>query len=510
MRTRATGTEAMGTEAMGTSCMRATSSRTTTLRNTASRSTAMKTTAMRTTAMRAGAIEDSIDLRSSVDLRNRVTDMGDIPTTEIYGELAPMVTSPLEHILRLREEGEGHVLHMGENEGVSFYQTWKPSHARYVLQENEKGYIREPTGHRFAPLTIGGRPSHENLIIGVDGDRWQQKRKALRGSFIKKYTSDFVGVAAECCEESLGTWSWTENISYQCFHLMFSAILRYVLGIQADEPTKRGVWRALPQINRYFHNGLFTKKNIMNESYDQSFGFCRDFFSQAIDDRLAGPRYGRQDLLSHIAQGYDLNNSVDRQQMATDILSVSLAGADAPSLALAWTLYAIARNPEVKSRLMEEIDGVLVDHPPTRQNLAGLRYTQAVVQESLRLYPPAWYTPRTNIEEDALDGVRIPPGSTVIVFQYLMHQDPEFWNNGTEFVPERFLNSNQHPAYMPYGWGPRYCFAADYAHSMLVAFVALIFQKYDLWLLSPEPPQMSAYVNLRMKEDLHLQVEPRT
>ncbi|MEM7585466.1 MAG: cytochrome P450, partial [Acidobacteriota bacterium] len=142
-------------------------------------------------------------------------------------------------------------------------------------------------------------------------------------------------------------------------------------------------------------------------------------------------------------------------------------------------------------------------------DLSELRYTQAVVRESLRLYPPAWYTPRTNVEEDVLDGVRIPAGSTVIVFQYLMHQDPQHWQDPHSFRPERFLDISSHPAYMPYGWGPRYCFAADYAHMMMTAFTALIARDYALRLKTPEPPRMDPLINLRMKEDLHLTMKPR-
>lgn len=429
---------------------------------------------------------------------------------DVYGEMAPMVTAPLEHIERMQKMGDGNVLYMGENDNVKFYQVWKPSHARYILQKNEKNYVREPTGARFAPLAISTQQSHENLIIGVDGGKWQEKRKALRGSFIKKYVDDFVDLAVECCADNLGDWqSPSKNISYQCFNLMFSAILRYVLSTGAEDSVKRGAWQALPNINRHFHDGLFTKKSIMNDSYDQSFAFCRDYFRQAVDKRIARQNGGRQDLLTSIAREYDIHNPVERDQMYTDIISVSLAGADAPSLALSWALYAIALNPEVKSRVTKEIDEVLADRQPTRHDLAKLRYTQAVVQESLRLYPPAWYTPRTNLEEDVLDGVRIPPGSTVIVFQYLMHRDSQFWSDAEAFVPERFLSSSNHPAYMPYGWGPRYCFAADYANFMLVTFLALIMQKYDFRLLSSDPPGMNPYINLRMKNDLHFEVERR-
>ena len=430
--------------------------------------------------------------------------------TDVYGEMTPMVTAPLEHIQWMQETGDGNVLYMGENEGVEFYQVWKPVHARYVLQENEKNYVREPTGSRFAPLAINTQQSHKNLIIGVDGGKWQDKRKALRGSFIKKNVDEFVALAVECCSGHSGDWqSSARNISYECFNLFFSAILRYVLGVEGQDSTKQDVWQALPGVNRYFHNGLFTKKTIMNDSYGQNFAICRDFFGRTVDERIEQKGLDQQDMLASIARGYDLRNQNERDQLYTDIISVSLAGADAPSLALAWTLYAIALNPDVKFRLTKEIDEVLGARQPTLHDFAKLRYTRAVVQESLRLHPPAWYTPRTNVEEDVLDGVRIPPGSTVIAFQYLMHRDPQFWSQPTSFVPERFLGSNRHPAYMPYGWGPRYCFAADYANFMLVAFLALIVRKYDFRLLSLEPPRMNPYINLRMKDDLHLEVERR-
>ncbi|MEM7351600.1 MAG: cytochrome P450, partial [Acidobacteriota bacterium] len=245
---------------------------------------------------------------------------------------------------------------------------------------------------------------------------------------------------------------------------------------------------------------------------DQDFSFCREFFRQGLDERVALQQreaHHPPDLFSRISQKYDLLDPDERARLYTDILSVSLAGSDAPSLALAWTLYAIAANPSVEHRLVREIDEVLGRRMPTRADLAELPYTQAVVRESLRLYPPAWYTPRTNVEDDVLDGVRIPAGSTVIIFQYLMHHDPHFWPGPKRFRPERFLESRDHPAYMPYGWGPRYCFAADYAHAMLTAFTALIVRDYTLRLKTPEPPPMAPLINLRMQNDLHLDMKPR-
>ena len=429
-----------------------------------------------------------------------------------YGAMSPMVTSPLNHIHQLRETGSGNVLYMGENDGTRFYQVWKPEHARYMLQENEKNYVREPTGARFAPMSIHRRASHEHVIVGIDGDEWQEKRKSLRASFTRMKAGDVVDLAVGCYDDVRDGGRLSGNTSYRCFELMFSAILRYTLSLRVEEPVVRGVWRALPGINRYFHNGLFTTQTIMNEAYDQDFSFCREFFREALDERVAlhqqDPLWS-PDLFTRIAQQYDLLDPDERDRMYTDILSVSLAGSDAPSLALAWTLYAIAANPDVRRRLEEEIDEVLGGRTPTQADISKLRYTQAVLRESLRLYPPAWYTPRTNVEEDILDGVRIPAGSTVIIFQYLMHHDPQFWSDAGTFRPERFLGSSDHPAYMPYGWGPRYCFAARYGHVMMTALTALIVRDHELRLKTPEPPRMDPLINLRMKHDLHLEMEAR-
>lgn len=425
----------------------------------------------------------------------------------VYGQMKPMVTSPLPHMEHLQQSSEGHVVYMGENEGVAFYQIWKPHHAKYVLQDNEKNYLREPTGSRFAPMTLGSRQSHENLIIGVDGGRWQAKRKTLRGSFVKKHVDHFVALATACCNDRMANWQSTENVSYRSFELMFSAILRYVLGMKAEEEVVRGAWQAIPGINRYFHNGLFTKKPIMSSAYDRDFSFCRHVFRQALEERAGQLRAGQTEglgLLPRIAAKYDTTRQDEFEQMGTDIMSVSLAGADAPSVALAWMLYAVARYPEVQIKLGQEIDRVLEGRPPTGADLPQLRYARAVVQETLRLYPPAWYTPRTNVKDDVIDGVQIPAGSTVMVMQYLMHRDAEFWPDPDTFRPERFLENPLPQAYMPYGWGPRYCFAADYAHIMLMVFLTQVVQRFDGVLMSSEPPEINAYVNLRLKEDLFL------
>ena len=431
----------------------------------------------------------------------------------VYGDMVPMVLSPLEFVHHLRDQGQGNVLYMGENEAAGFYQVWKPEHARYVLQENEKNYTREPTGARFSPLSMHRSASHEHVIVGIDGDGWRAKRKSLRASFTRRQAGDFFDLADTCYSDLQGGNPLARgNTSFQCFELMFAAILRYTLSLRVEKIVAQGVWRALPGINRYFHNGLFTTRTIMNGGYARDFSFCRDFFRQALEERVAFEAEGNSqgpDLFARVAQKVDLSDPDQLDRLGTDLLSISLAGADAPSLALAWTLYAIAANPEVRRRLEEEVDVVLGDRSPTQADLENLGYTQAVVRESLRLYPPAWYTPRTSVEDDSIEGVRIPAGSHVVILQYLMHRDPQHWDEPDRFRPERFLDSKDHPAYMPYGWGPRYCFAADYAHVLMTAFTALIVRDHRIALRSPEPPRMEPLINLRMKQDLHLAMMPR-
>jgi len=179
---------------------------------------------------------------------------------------------------------------------------------------------------------------------------------------------------------------------------------------------------------------------------------------------------------------------------------------------LAWTWYLLSEHPEVERQLRTEVTDVLNGRTPTVEDIPKLSYTQMVIQEVLRLYPPAWATARQAIEDDEIGGYHIPAQSLVMVCPYVTQRHPTWWDNPTGFDPERFTpeRSVTRPryAYFPFGGGPRQCIGAEFAMLEAQLIVATLVQHYRLHLVPSHPVEPSPLLTLLPRNGIHMTVHP--
>jgi cytochrome P450 len=172
------------------------------------------------------------------------------------------------------------------------------------------------------------------------------------------------------------------------------------------------------------------------------------------------------------------------QQLRDEAITLFLAGYETTSVAISWAYELLTRHPEVMAKLKAEVDGVLGDRLPAFADLPALSYASMVVQESMRLRPPAWWLPRTAIEADEIDGFAIPAGTNVAVLMYAIHHHPEHWENPGQFDPERFSaerSAKRHKfAWVPFGAGQRQCIGKDFALMEAPLILAMIAQRYEV------------------------------
>lgn len=227
------------------------------------------------------------------------------------------------------------------------------------------------------------------------------------------------------------------------------------------------------------------------------------------------------DLLSMLVAARDEDGSrMDNQHLRDEVMTFLLAGHETTALALSWAWHLLAENPEAEQRLHEELQSVLGGRVPTVSDLPLLKYTEAVVKESMRLYPPAWAMGRTAINEFELAGYRIPSGANVIVSQWVMHRDPRFFPDPLKFAPDRWLREETRHlprfAYFPFGAGPRQCIGASFAMMEAVLVLATIAGKFQLAsvpgrAVEPLPsitlrPKGGVWVELRKRSETHVPV----
>jgi cytochrome P450 len=201
------------------------------------------------------------------------------------------------------------------------------------------------------------------------------------------------------------------------------------------------------------------------------------------------------------------------RQLRDECVTLLLAGHETTALALSWACYLLARHPEAQESLHAELDRVLAARPPSLEDLTALPYTEAVVREALRLYPPAWLMPRLATEDLEIHGYRIAKGTSVVMSQWIVHRDPRWFTDPERFDPNRwseeFARKLPRFAYFPFGGGPRICVGASFALIEAVLLLAAIAQRFRWSLASAEAVEPVATMTLRPKGGIWLALSRR-
>src|SRR6185369_8623513 len=182
----------------------------------------------------------------------------------------------------------------------------------------------------------------------------------------------------------------------------------------------------------------------------------------------------------------DLDAAVS-QDLRDQIITIFLAGYETTANALTWTWYLLSQNPEADAKMHEEINRVLDGRTPTVEDVPQLKYTELVLAESMRLYPPAWAMGRKAKNDFELGPYYLPRGTTMLMSQWIAHRDPDYWPEPVRFDPERFRpDAPARPkfTYFPFGAGPRQCIGESFAWMEGVLVLATIAQRWRLRLVS--------------------------
>jgi cytochrome P450 len=201
------------------------------------------------------------------------------------------------------------------------------------------------------------------------------------------------------------------------------------------------------------------------------------------------------------------------EQLRVEVTTFLLAGQETTSLALTWTWYLLSQHPQVEEKLVDEVSRVLGGRAPTVADLAQLPYTEMVVRESMRLYPPAPGVAREPIEDVRIGGYDVPRGSLITVNTYAMHRDKRFFDDPERFDPGRFAPGWEERiprfAYLPFGGGPRVCIGNGFAMMEARLILATIAQRCRLVLEPGQTVQPVQLVTVRPRGGLPMRVELR-
>ncbi len=231
----------------------------------------------------------------------------------------------------------------------------------------------------------------------------------------------------------------------------------------------------------------------------------------AIERRAREGTEGIPDLLDLLLQGEDpeTKRQMNTAELRDNLLTFIVAGHETTALTLAWSLYLCAFDQDVQNRARAEAQSVLGDRAATGADVSNLPFIRSIVDEALRLYPPAALVSRTALAHDTLGGREIRPGDTVMLPIYALHRNYLLWDDPDAFRPDRWIGTKpDRYAYLPFGDGPRICIGASFALQEAVIILATLLARFRFRPVPGRDPKPVMILTLRPEGGVWLTAEP--
>jgi cytochrome P450 len=200
-------------------------------------------------------------------------------------------------------------------------------------------------------------------------------------------------------------------------------------------------------------------------------------------------------------------------QVRDEALTLFLAGHETTANSLSWTWYLLSQHPEVEAKLAAELKESLQGRLPAYEDIPRLPYTEMVIAESIRLFPPAWAIGRRVVAEQPLGGYFVPAKAIVLISPFVTHRDPKYFPEPERFDPERWTPENRESrpqfAYVPFGGGPRRCIGEGFAWAETILVLATLASKWRPRLAAEARIEAKALITLRPKFGMPMRIERR-
>ena len=392
----------------------------------------------------------------------------------------------------------GNIVSMVKPSGRLAYFINDPLEVRRILVRRHSRYVKGP-GFERVKMLLG------NGLIVSDGDVWRRSRTMIQPAFKVQNVHRLMQVMVECTERRAEVWETAAkkgeviNITEETNEFALELILKTIFG-----PDYEGKLMATGD-NPF---AFLSRDSTRDLSVVMKVRDLRKTLLEIIAERRDRD-VEEFDFLAMYMKARDKNGEgFTDKELLDELMTLIVAGFETSANTLNWVWYLLAGHPEVEERLIAESENFLPNASAVNaENTTAMKYTQQVLEETLRLYPPVWLFTRRAREEDELDDYDVPPGTDIYLSPYVLHRTASIWPDPDEFNPDRFEISEKPKRdrpYFPFSLGPRRCLGEYFSFLEMKVHIGLLLPRFRMQRVSNTDPILELAINLRSKDDIVL------
>ncbi len=397
-----------------------------------------------------------------------------------------------------------------------------PTGVKRVLLDNVANYPKTPEDTPFLSAAFG------DGLLTLDGEKWRAHRRLMSPPFDHRSIVSYASGMVEATEQFLEEWDRKGpgaeiDIADAMTALTLKIISRAMFSADSEEiggllgstferglgAMNFGLLDILPVVGPIRMRGKIAGIRKIFSQLDAA-------MHKLIQERVKAGGEGANDLLGRLvaARDADTGLALTDQEVRDEMVIIFFAGHETTAVAMTFAFYLLAQRPAEAARLHEELDRVLAGRAPTYEDLENLPFTRMVIEETMRLYPPApGLSGRQAAADDVICGHKVEKGTQVFVAPWIIHHHDKLWDAPHAFDPGRFSaeRSKGRPrfAYLPFGGGPRVCIGASLAMTEACLILATVAQRYSLSLVPGQDIALRVRITLRPRDGIRMTLSRR-
>jgi cytochrome P450 len=388
---------------------------------------------------------------------------------------------------------------------------------RAVLVTHQKAFKKGP-GFERARVVLG------NGLLTSEGDFHLRQRRMLQPAFHRRRVTGYAGIMVEEAARVGEAWQVgaERDVAADMSGLALRVVSRALFGAELDEDAL-AISRDVAEVGEFFDYLTIALLPVLMRTplprvrrFRAGIDHLQSETARVIAGRRGAAADENGDLLSILLAARDVEGDgtgMSDEQIRDEAVTLITAGHETTANGLTWAWYLLACHPDVEERMHAELASVLDGRSPTAEDAASLRYTEAVLLEAMRLYPPAWGIERRAVSDQEIGGYVIPAGAAVLMPTFVINRDPRLYPDPLRFDPERFLGeaaaARPDWAYPLFGAGTRKCIGVGFAMLEAVLVLAELGRRYRLVLDPGRTVEPQARVSLRPRGGLWMRPQRR-